>query len=82
MTKKPQTYPLRYVEDFLASPTKLQSNYRNAQQESFFHHPASAKLPEVSKSPHMPVAASETLEGVTVSLLDVTRARRANQDEA
>jgi hypothetical protein len=41
MTKKPETYPLRYVSDFSASPTKLQSNYRNAQQEVIFHHPAS-----------------------------------------
>jgi hypothetical protein len=39
MAKKPQTYPLRYVEDFLTSPTTLQSNYRNAQQEIIFHPP-------------------------------------------
>jgi len=25
---------------FLTSPTTLQSNYRNAQQEIIFHHPA------------------------------------------
>ena len=25
---------------FSAAPTKLQSNYRNAQQEIIFHHPA------------------------------------------
>ena len=43
MTKKPQTYPLRYVEFFSASATKLQSNYRNAQQEIIFHHPARAR---------------------------------------
>jgi len=27
---------------FSAAPTKLQSNYRNAQQEIIFHHPARA----------------------------------------
>ena len=39
MAKKPQTYPLRYVEDFFDVSNDVESNYRNAQQEIIFHHP-------------------------------------------
>ena len=44
MAKKPRTYPLRYVEDFLTSPTTSQSNYRNVRREIIFHHPVNLNM--------------------------------------
>ena len=35
------------------SPTKLQSNYQNAQQEIFFHHPARVKVPRITGKRHV-----------------------------
>jgi hypothetical protein len=50
---------------FSAAPTKLQPNYRNAQQESIFHHPA--RVREVSaittdKSPDILLIHDATVE--------------------
>jgi hypothetical protein len=49
---------------FSASPTKLQSNYRNAQQEVFFHHPARPFFEGACRNVEHPPILLEALRGI------------------